>query len=286
MLRSLALTLTLTIATACTTREPAKSEPSPAEPTRQDQRVELELVRVPDGLAAPVIAELGLPATGLIAARHRIDPGWHLYWRNPGGAGLPVRLTSTPSEGSTLELGPVLYPAPDRFDTSFGWADEAILFVPILSEAGAGAGEGLTIVSKWVACQSEACVAGENHATLGAEPVGEALGLELQGMLDRLPRPLGERLASHAWSQTDERVTLELSLAGDVRSIELFPDASDPALFFSESRFDPERRTLTITWRLGSPGHTLPTSQGVLAWTDSAQTRYHELRLPWPALPN
>lgn len=264
---------------ACTTREPANGQAVEAvdgEPSVRDQRVELELARVPEDLAAPVIAELGLSATGLIAARHRIDPDWHIYWRNPGSSGLPTRLTNTPIEGSTIELGPVIYPAPDRFDGGFGWAEEAIVFVPILAGEG-----GLTIQSKWVACQSDACVSGENQATLesadraGDDPV-------LRAMLDRIPRPLGDRLASHAWSRTDDRVTLELTLAADARTIALFPDASDPALFFSEARHDPEQRTLTIEWRPGSPGHPLPSSQGVLAWTDAAGTRYHELSVPWP----
>jgi DsbC/DsbD-like thiol-disulfide interchange protein len=273
--------LILVTAIACTTREPTHAQSAQAvesadEPITRDQRVELELARVPDAVARPVIAELGLAASGLIAARHRIDPGWHIYWRNPGSSGLPTRLTSTPSEGSTLELGPAIYPAPDRFDDSFGWADEAIVFVPILAGEG-----GLTIVSKWVACQSDACVSGENQATLAPARESDDDAV-LRAMLDRIPRPLGDRLARHAWSRSDDRVTLELGLTGDARSIELFPDASDPGLFFQATRHDPEQRTLTIEWRPGSPGHALPSSQGVLAWTDDAGTRYHELSLPWP----
>ena len=268
---------------ACTTREPAKAEPADAvrpEPARA-QRVQLELARVPDSLAQPVIAALGLDAIGLIAARHRIDPDWHIYWRNPGDAGLPTRLTSTPGEGSSVVLGPTILPAPKRFEASFGWADEAILFVPIL------AGEGsLTIRSTWVACQSEACVSGQNEATLASsapvEPVEPVEDVVLEAMLDRIPRPLGDRLVAHAWTRTDERVTLELTLAADARAVELLPDASDPALFFADARFDPEQHTLSIDWRVGSPGHPLPASQGVLAWTDASTTRYFELSLPWP----
>jgi DsbC/DsbD-like thiol-disulfide interchange protein len=261
---------------ACSSEPTTAAVLEPAAPDR-DQRVDLELARVPEALAKPVIAELGLSATGLIAVRHRIDPEWHIYWRNPGGSGLPTKLTATPSQGSTLELGPAIYPAPDRFEDSFGWEHEAILFLPILAGEG-----GVAIHSDWVACQSEACVSGENDATL--EPGAEAPADDpvLLAMLDRIPRPLGDRVTKHAWSKTDDRVTLELTLAGDARTIELFPDASDPALFFGETRWDPEGRILTIDWRVGTPGHPLPAGQGVLAWTDDTRTRYHELGLPWP----
>jgi DsbC/DsbD-like thiol-disulfide interchange protein len=277
-LSTLALLASLSSPIACTTREPASSEPAKTEaPAPRDQRVALELARVPDSLAKPVIAELGLDATGLIAARHRIDPDWHIYWRNPGSAGLPTTLTSTPIEGSTLVVGEAILPAPDRFEDAYGWEHEAILFIPIR------AGEGdLSVRSTWVACQAEACVAGENQATLAASEASPDDPV-LRAMLARIPRPLGDRLASHAWSKTDDRVMLELVLSADASAIEFFPDASDPALFFVDARFDAGARTLTIAWRPGSAGHRLPPDQGVLAWTDASGTHHHALALPWPS---
>lgn len=280
--------VSLSLALACTPREQAEPElePSAGQPRANDQRVELELARVPDELAAPVIAELGLTATGLIAARHRIDEHWHIYWRNPGSAGLPTTVEVTLAEGSTLVVGPPILPAPDRFADAFGWEREVIVFLPISSQPSPGE---LSVRSEWVACRAEACVAGSNLATFAPATPGATLDPAspadptLRAMLDRLPRPLGERLVGHAWTVTPEQVTLALELGEDAGALELLPDASDPALFFVAAELG-AARTFTITWRIGSPSQPLPRQQGVLAWTDATRTRYFDLGLPWPDL--
>jgi len=61
-----------------------------------------------------------------------IEPGWHVYWKNPGATGLPTELTM---QADGARVGPVLWPAPEPFDAggdadgpkSFGYADQVLL---------------------------------------------------------------------------------------------------------------------------------------------------------------
>ncbi|MFY0563000.1 protein-disulfide reductase DsbD family protein [Archangium lansingense] len=66
-----------------------------------------------------------------VGVRFRMDPGWHIYWKNPGESGLASEVTwDTP--GTTV--GAQQWPAPSTFRTSdgyittYGYADEVLLF--------------------------------------------------------------------------------------------------------------------------------------------------------------
>ncbi len=60
-----------------------------------------------------------------------LDPGWHMYWRNPGDTGLPTRLSWAIDGGS---VGEVQWPAPmafreaDGMFTTFGYEKRVLLF--------------------------------------------------------------------------------------------------------------------------------------------------------------
>ena len=43
----------------------------------------------------------------------KIDPGWHIYWKNPGDAGLPTKVKWTLPDGFTA--GELRYPTPHEF---------------------------------------------------------------------------------------------------------------------------------------------------------------------------
>src|ERR1700722_3147986 len=49
-----------------------------------------------------------------LGVRLTIDPGWHVYWKNPGDAGLATRVKFTLPNG--FSAGPLQFPTPHRFD--------------------------------------------------------------------------------------------------------------------------------------------------------------------------
>lgn len=64
-----------------------------------------------------------------------LAPGWHIYWRNPGGTGISPSLGLESSEG---RVGEVLWPAPETFReadglfTTYGYEERVLLSAPLL----------------------------------------------------------------------------------------------------------------------------------------------------------
>jgi thiol:disulfide interchange protein DsbD len=110
-----------------------------------------------------------------------IEPGWHIYWHNPGDTGMATTATLSPP------LGEARFPGPHRFvdaDTGFvtyGYAGRTALFFK-LPPAGL---EGLEVSgsAKWLACR-ERCV----FQTAALSLSGTARPGELDAPRDRLPR--------------------------------------------------------------------------------------------------
>jgi len=58
----------------------------------------------------------------------KLEPGWHVYWSNPGDAGLPPHIHWTLPEGVTV--GPLQFTAPKRLPLGplmdYGYEDEVL----------------------------------------------------------------------------------------------------------------------------------------------------------------
>ena len=101
-----------------------------------------------------------------VGLRFRLEPGWHIYWRNPGDSGGPptVRWTVKPAGWVPGEFA---WPAPQRFSTgplvNYGYSGTVVLPVPVAlaGTRGAAAGTSRELVGevRWIACQ-EICVPG------------------------------------------------------------------------------------------------------------------------------
>ncbi len=64
-----------------------------------------------------------------------LAPGWHIYWRNPGGTGIAPSLGLKSTAG---QIGDILWPAPETFReadglfTTYGYEDRVLLSAPLL----------------------------------------------------------------------------------------------------------------------------------------------------------
>lgn len=77
-----------------------------------------------------------------VGVRLRLDPDWHVYWKNPGDSGLATEV-SWDAPGVTVgELRwpfPQTFRTPDGFITTRGYHDEVLLFAPArVSESATG----------------------------------------------------------------------------------------------------------------------------------------------------
>jgi thiol:disulfide interchange protein/DsbC/DsbD-like thiol-disulfide interchange protein len=93
----------------------------------------------------------------------KLEPGWHIYWKNPGDAGLPTQVSWTLPRGITA--GPMQFPAPKRLPLGplmdFGYEKE-VLFPLKLHVANSVKGGSVTLHAKvdWLVCR-ERCIPGK-----------------------------------------------------------------------------------------------------------------------------
>jgi len=68
-----------------------------------------------------------------VIVRFQMGEGWHIYWKNPGNAGMPTDVRVDGPEG--FRTGAIRWPRPVEFKTgkinTFGYKKETMLFVPV-----------------------------------------------------------------------------------------------------------------------------------------------------------
>lgn len=110
----------------------------------------------------------------LAAASFRMEEGWHIYWRNPGDAGLATAVEWNLPDGFVVEeLG---WPIPQLFgeapEVTYGYDGTVLLPVKITPPASLAPGSKveLAAAARWLVCK-EACIPGRQtvKATLPVE---------------------------------------------------------------------------------------------------------------------
>lgn len=150
----------------------------------------------PSHVKASLVAESewiepGKPIT--VGLRLQMESGWHTYWKNPGDAGLPPKVSWRLPDG--FVAGPIEWPAPLRIAApplmSYGYEGEVLL--PIVLETPSHLQPGTEVAlagrASWVECK-DVCIPGRAEVELtlpvraepaprpGAAPFDEARRLE------------------------------------------------------------------------------------------------------------
>jgi thiol:disulfide interchange protein DsbD len=135
-----------------------------------------------------------------------LEPGWHIYWKNPGDSGAATELTWRSPES---EIGPIQWPAPRVFReaggllTTFGYEDDVLLVNAAGVAKNARGSWPLEVDVDFVACMIE-CIPGRIQLA-GSIPVGETRSPAPSAIRDRFD------LAASRLPRTPE--TLEVSVA-------------------------------------------------------------------------
>ncbi len=99
-----------------------------------------------------------------------LEPGWHIYWINPGDSGQPPSFKWQLAPG--FSAGEIQWPRPERMQSSaeltdYGYHDEALLMVPIHAPQFINneqlRGLRFAVEAKWLVCR-EVCI--PEHANL------------------------------------------------------------------------------------------------------------------------
>jgi len=110
------------------------------------------------------------PGRPLYAGLHfQLEPGWHIYWINPGDSGEPPRSTWRLPAG--MAAGEMQWPAPKRFGSAtiadFGYDGETMLLVSIRTASSLKPDEAAQIDAdiKVLVCR-EICIPGKARVSL------------------------------------------------------------------------------------------------------------------------
>jgi thiol:disulfide interchange protein DsbD len=105
----------------------------------------------------------------------KLEPGWHVYWKNPGDAGEPPHIKWTLPQGITA--GPLQYPIPKRLPLGplmdFGYEDEVLFpFQLNVSSGTSGSPSVLHAKVDWLVCRGS-CIPEKTELEL-TRPIASA----------------------------------------------------------------------------------------------------------------
>lgn len=208
--------------------------------------VTLALIAVSGGLRAQILGGttiarpvLLVPSAGpsepfTVGIRFALEPGWYLYWKNPGDSGLPVDVQWELPQG--WKASALRFPVPAKFEydgmISYGYKNE-VMFLATLTPGR----EPLTSLKAsldWLVCK-ESCIRGSAvvEAAAGSSK-GEAERALADALAD-LPLPLSAlriSLKSATVTKDAEEWMAEIELEGSdaSRVTDFYPELTDQAL--------------------------------------------------------
>lgn len=149
-----------------------------------------------------------------IGLRFELDPGWHIYWTNPGDSGEPPKIEWHLPAG--IQAGDLQFPAPQRIPDhslmDYGYQGSVVLLSKLTVPAGATSKQAeIGADVKYLVCR-EVCMPGKDHLSLTV-PVGNSAkaapqASKIQAAESRLPRPLPRGVRASATSTKDDLVVI------------------------------------------------------------------------------
>jgi len=157
----------------------------------------------------------------LLGIHFLLEPGWHIYWINPGDSGQPPVFEWQLPPG--FSAGEIQWPRPERMQSTpqladYGYHDQTLLLAPIsvppsLTRTGHTAEIGLE--AKWLICR-EVCLPDRAQLHLSL-PLGSkgtidpASAAIFAGTQKLLPKPLPSGWKASAESRKDDFVLTVLT---------------------------------------------------------------------------
>lgn len=140
-----------------------------AAPTGRSENIVVELVSEHASVQPGRPFQVGL--------RMKLKRGWHTYWKQPGDAGMPLRIEWTLPSG--FRPGPIEWPVPERIPTSglmsYGYEGEVLMPVTITPPARI-LSDSVTIAAAfdWLECREDVCLAGSAQLDLRLPVLADA----------------------------------------------------------------------------------------------------------------
>lgn len=227
-----------------------------------------------------------------LAVLFDIEPGWHLYWMNPGDTGMGPEVALRLPEG-VEQAGPIRWPVPQRrphagFMVDNVYEGELTLLAPIRVRSDVAVGSTLVFgaQAEWLVCE-EACLPGAGTAALTAPvrqvsaPIeDDALRARILGAEGRVPLPAAQAEQLGVEVRWEGR-TLVARVPGAARLTYFHHEPRDapPVDLFRQGQVEGEVIRIDYPERI----HTLGAVSGVVAFEKEGQRRAVWINAPAPS---
>jgi DsbC/DsbD-like thiol-disulfide interchange protein len=209
----------------------------------------------------------------------RIEPKWHVYWKNPGDAGAPTRVQfKLPSGFSVSELS---FPLPISFEqpgdiSGYGYEDEVMLLATVTPPKKLEQGQTLRLHANasWLVCH-DVCIMGAKDLSLEL-PVGQSASPANQELFatwkQRLPQPNPGMTVEPYSGQRNDAVVVSIELDQPARDVEWFIGSSDHFMA-DDLQVTTEGKRSTFRFVPSPPVRGSVTLPMLVTYTDSEGTR-------------
>ncbi|NDC80150.1 MAG: thiol:disulfide interchange protein [Verrucomicrobia bacterium] len=224
----------------------------------------------------------GFPLT--VGIRFQPEPGWHIYWSNPGDSGMPPSVKWNLPPG--FSAGPLRFPFPEKILTpplvSYGYQNETVLLTEIAPPADWKSGPVKLVAElDWLVCK-EACLPGRARLDLTYPPGPSAMDGEIEKARHALPVRIPS-LQIQA-GQTEGFLELSWQALSETGSVAYFPAEAGWVDEFRPAKNIREGHRQTLRIPLVEKARLPQTISGLLVaekpW-DTAGHRSIEISTPW-----
>lgn len=165
-----------------------------------------------------------------VGVHYKLDPEWHIYWKNPGDSGAAPKFNVEKGKVSHI-----FWPYPSRIPvstfTNFGYEHEVAILLDILPDEGA---KDLNLKLEWLVCKEE-CIPGFAEFKINLdklESTEEQRNLYVK-YLERIPEKTSQWEIKTV-GRTSEELELEMTSSNGINSLsELFIYPEDKESFLT-----------------------------------------------------
>lgn len=223
-------------------------------------------------------------ATNRVALKLTPEPGWHVYWRNPGDSGIATQIQWTLPAGIAASEMEWPYPHAQRLEglTNYGYDSETLHLVPLTVQPLPSPAT-LKAKAKWLVCQ-DICIPGQADLELTL-PVADTAEPDARWTAAFARTRTQLPMAAPNW-QTQFQIdggALHLGVTGAdfsaVGKAEFFPVENSLVAHHAPQKVVLEKSGLRLSQKLGDYFTTAPaTVEGVLVLRDADGTRAYAIR--------
>ena len=214
----------------------------------------------------------------------KIEPGWHIYWKNSGDSGLPTKVSFELPEG--FSAGELFWPIPNAYERSgsildYGYEDQVLLWtdVNVPTEYDKNVPIPVNVNAKWVSCE-EICIPGkatlEAKITPGEKNDNNELFQNWEKTLPVKNEKIDSNVKELKINPGHAKYTITLYFPEPVQDIKFFPVTGKSVKIDDISYFNKDGNTQEISFELSAyQGKSAETDKldSIIAYTDSKNVR-------------